>query len=292
MSTFRRYLAWLRLIEVTQVSGFASSGILFALRELTRPSITQSFLLFAATWMVYAAVYSFNSYCGFEDDIRNARLSYVKESGRNAFAGSALLFLLASLALYSLLDRRLVVLGAVNFLLWSFYSLPRIGLKHFPLTGTAVHVLTQLLNFQMAFLLLAEVTTYSLLVSAYFALLFAGGHLHHELLDYEADKEAGATTGAIFFGQKKAMRLYAGVFILGGLYWLALGLAHVIRPWELVAFLTPPVLQLGTMVYLRLTREVRFDALVLNRRLYRLYYFLGLAGYAGLKLGSLLSQRA
>ena len=153
-----------------------------------------------------------------------------------------------------------------------------------------MHVLTQVLNMQMAFILLAEVTKYSLLVSVYFALLFAGGHLHHELMDYEADKEVGARTAAVSMGQKKALRLYAAVFLVSAVYWLTLGLAGVIQPWELAPFLGAHLLQLVAMLYLRLTSEIRFDALVLNRRLYRLGYFLGVAGYALLKLGVLLSR--
>lgn len=287
MTSLKRYVAWLRLPEAVQVSGFASAGLLFAFPDFSQNALLDSLLFFGATFLTYGAVYSFNSYCGYDVDIRNERLSYVQGSRKGLFAGSTLVFLVIGLPIYAFLDPALAIIGAVSFALWALYSLPRIGMKHFPIAGTMVHLATQFLNFQMAFLLLTDVSAESLLLGVYFALLFAGGHLHHELIDYRADKDALARTSAVFIGQRNAVRVYAGVVLLSGLYWLGLGIKGVVQPWELIPFLGAPSLQLATMFYLDLPNEVRFNALLLNRRLYRFYYVLAFASYMALRFSAL-----
>ena len=41
----------------------------------------------------------------------------------------------------------------------------------------------------MGYVILEPLSLNSFFISIYFALLFSAGHLHHEVIDYEADKK-------------------------------------------------------------------------------------------------------
>ncbi len=267
-----RFASSLRLLEASQVAGFASLGILFALDQADRGGLGRSAMFVAATFLLYAAVYSFNSYGGYTADIRNVRLAHLRQTKRSTYAGLTVAFVGTSLLIYGHLARALVILAGVVFLLWCFYSLPRVGLKHFPLTGTLVHVATQIVTFQMAALAINRVTTHSLLVSLNFAVLFAAGHIHHELLDYSADREVGDRTLAVTFGPDTAIRIYISLLVAAAVYWLGLAASGVIRWWTAAPFLVAQVLQIGTAVVLGLTKNSGTHTLRRNQSLYRVYY--------------------
>jgi 4-hydroxybenzoate polyprenyltransferase len=283
MINLRHYFRWLRVIECLIMLGFPLAGAVFAAREISFSVVSRTLTFVAAILLHFLAVYSFNSYCGFADDINNKRLAYVRESPKAGFLVFTLLFLCLAFLLYSILNPWLMLMAAVSFVLWILYSMPRYGLKNFPVTGTLLHFVSQILHFQMGYLVLAPISTYSLVVSIYFALIFAGGHIHHELIDYEADKRAGIKTGAVFFGQKGYLVLYYIVFLSSGMYWVSLYAFGLVETWELIPFLGAFLLQSSAVLYFRLAHGKQFDFFLANRALHRIFYFLAGMIYVILK---------
>jgi 4-hydroxybenzoate polyprenyltransferase len=99
------------------------------------------------------------------------------------------------------IDPKLPYLAVASFLLWLIYSLPS-GAKSRPIWGTAIHFLSQIVQFHLGIIVFSQVTWSSFLVSIYFAIIFACGHLMHELKDFEADRAAGIRTNVVAYGQR------------------------------------------------------------------------------------------
>jgi len=284
MTKRKYYLEWLRVREVVLMLGFPIVGIFFALEKITISVVLRSLSFLLATLFLFLAIYSFNSYCGYTSDLGNLRLSHIQETPQKRFLRICLVCMVASLSIYFFLSSGLFLMGGISVILWFFYSLPKIGLKNFPLLGTVLHFISQILHFQMGFYLLSPLSLYSILVAIYFAFLFAGGHIHHEMIDYEADKKSGIITGAVYFGKHNAFDLSLFLFFVSGLYWMGLYKCHIVKLWEFLPFFGAFILQACTFIYFRSRIEKAPACLLDNRFLYRVYYIVGGLGYVMIKL--------
>ena len=152
-----------------------------------------------------------------------------------------------------------------------------------------LHFVAQVLHFQMGTLLFAPMTAGSVFVSIYFALLFSAGHLHHEMIDQEGDREAGLRTGAVFFGRSRALGMSCGLFLLAHVCWLFLFLNHWIAWRELVPFMTAFFLQVVTLFVLLRKQPTVSGVVLRHRTFYRVYYLLAGVAYFTWKIVSDLS---
>jgi 4-hydroxybenzoate polyprenyltransferase len=113
------------------------------------------------------------------------------------------------------------VIATVCVVLAAAYSHAR-GAKATPFAGTLVHLVAQPLLFHLGYLSFAPLSIRSLALSAFFALLFAGGHLMHELKDHDADLAAGLRTNAVRFGRARMTLAYRITVSLSLAYWIAI----------------------------------------------------------------------
>lgn len=282
-SKLKKYIERLRVKEISLMVGFPLVGVAFAADRISWPVATRVLVFAAGVFFHGMSVYASNSYFGYAKDLENVRHSYIRKMPKKLYLTWSIFFFCLALVVYSFLDLTLVALALVSVVIWLVYSLPRIGLKHFPLAGTTLHFFSEVLLFQMGFILLSPPSKYSFLISFYFSFLFAGGHFHHELIDYKADKKAGIRTGAVFLGRETASKLCLTVFIASGVYWILLFAFDTIRLWEFLPFYAAFLLHVGTMAYIQSKGKKQFDYLFLNRRLYRIYYLTGGLSYCAIK---------
>lgn len=219
----------IRLAEILLMTGF----VLIAIPFLPESSVSSaliarnSALLFAANFLLLVAVYSANGFFGFKADRLNPRLSSHQFSTPRKYQAVTLVTLVSSLVLFWWLNTNLPFLGALSFLLWVFYSAPG-GAKGRPILGTLVHLLGQVLQFHLCILAFTQPTLSTLAASVYFGLLFASGHLMHEVKDHESDAAAGIRTNAVAFGPGRVIAFYRFAIFLIPIYWLALRLGDLI----------------------------------------------------------------
>ncbi len=116
----------------------------------------------------------------------------------------------------------LVVLALLDALLWVLYCQPKVLFKSKPVVGSVIHLIAGTINFLLGYLLVSQFDLRGILIGLYFAIIFTGGHLNHELRDYEADKENGYNTSAIFWGKKPVFIASVLLFTLSNLYLLLL----------------------------------------------------------------------
>ncbi len=263
---------WLRIGESALMLGFPLVGVLFAINEISGTNIGSAIWFAIAIFLLSISIYTFNAYCGRNWDSDNPRLAVNKGDSERFYLLIPIFSLIMSILALWLLDITLAVLALVNFILWALYSYPRIGFKNKPIAGTIVHFLSQILLFQMGYLVLSAVSARSILASIFFALLFSGGHLQHEVIDYKVDKEAGIRTNAVVFGPRTAEKIEFSIFLFAAIYWSLLYYVEVIYRYEYLPFVLASCLQLTTMLIfgVKIAEEQRFS--LLNRALYRFYF--------------------
>lgn len=119
-------------------------------------------------------------------------------------------------------------LGLSTIPVGAAYSWKRLPLKTVPALSSLSHMVFGILIFTLGAWSVSELTMVPLAVGAYFGLVFAAGHLHHEVADLETDRSSGVETHAVRYGGKST--LWAGfvLWCISCAYFTALALLRVV----------------------------------------------------------------
>ena len=132
------------------------------------------------------------------------------------------------------------------------------------------------MHFLLGYTLFRPLDASGLMISLFFGLVFAGGHLNQEVRDYEGDLLGGIRTSAVVFGCRRAflasLVLFTAAYaILAGL--AALGIVPRLLLWSIVLW----PLHVGWSLR-ALRRGLGFETALWMQRRYRLLFALiGLA---------------
>lgn len=195
----------------------------------------------------------------------------------------------AALALLACLGENLSLwAGLASLGLGICYSMRWLPFKQVPVLASLVHVLEGDLAFAIGWWSSGNCSWEALLPGLTFGLVFAAGHLHHEVRDLEADRRAGVRTCAVRFGPRRTM--WAGFAL-----WLGSAVPLSLFAWQRPAIPDLPawinlLLVIGYLVLFLATGRggdrASAKRLFRLRRLYRLLYlFGGLLMVAGLLAG-------
>ena len=263
-------------LQASPILGSFLGGFSFERSGLIRPG---SLLL--GSLALTAHVFVFNDWAGHSSDIRDPRRAALVFSRRGisrrqvAYVATALL-ILANVA-FAAVGSAAVLIGAAIGVLSLLYSCsPGFG-KSTPIVGSINHLLGGALHFLLGYTLSHALDARGLVISLFFGLVFAGGHLNQEVRDYEGDLLNGIRTNAVAFGCRRtflaslctftaAYAILAVLAVLGILPRLLLWTTLVVWPlhvaWSLRA----------------LQRGLGFETAVWMQRRYRLLFaFIGLA---------------
>jgi 4-hydroxybenzoate polyprenyltransferase len=233
-----------RALEILLMPGFVLAAIPFAGEITSGRLVTSGLLLSAASILLVAGVYATNSYFGFPTDRFNARLQIRRWDNPSRYPPMAVVALLASLVIFGRIGSTLPWLAILSFLLWVIYSVPQ-GAKSRPIWGTAVHFLSQVVQFHLGFLAFSSASPRSVLISFFFAALFSGGHLIHEVKDYASDRVAGIRTNVVVYGPAKVVAFYRASLVLLPFYWGMLFLLKLLTPGQFVPFFLATILHVA-----------------------------------------------
>jgi 4-hydroxybenzoate polyprenyltransferase len=289
-STFRQYARAMQHFVSTrglEVLVLQASPILgcFLGGFSVKPSgvIRLSFLVIGSLALT-AHVFVFNDWAGHGSDIRDPRRSTLvfarRGIGRRQVARVATGLLIFANVAFAADGRRTVLLGAAIAALSVLYSCsPRLG-KSTPIVASINHLLGGALHFLLGYTLSRPLDASGLMISLFFGLVFAGGHLNQEVRDYEGDLLNGIRTSAVIFGCRRAFlaslfTFTAAYAILAGL--AALGMLPGLLLWSIVLW---PLHVAWSLRALR--RGLGFETALWMQRRYRLLFALiGLAMLAG-----------
>ncbi len=269
-----KFLKALRIPEVTLMTGFFMIGAVFAITALDAETLIKLAVIGAACFFLIISIYAFNSFFGKKQDEKNDRLNDLKNLGKWGFFITSIVSLLISLSLGLYLNTviPLALLGVA--VLWVLYSLPVFGLKAIPFAGTALHFVAQIIHFNMVFYVFAPLSWNSLLISLFFSFGFAGGHLNHEVIDYDADKQAGIRTGAVLVGLAWGIWLSFILFTAGVILLLVLFATGNIDPLVLAVIVAGYLVQLISFIALKPHMIAKRNYIFRYRNIYRVVFFL------------------
>jgi 4-hydroxybenzoate polyprenyltransferase len=231
------HLTALRLPEVTLMVGLFVIGSAFALDRVTADAAARLTLYGTASWFFICSVYAMNAWGGYKEDLGNPKFPTLGRVRPSFFLRVVGVSFVVFVVLFSIIDLRILALAIASYSLWTLYCVPRVGLKLFPVPGAAVHVVSQIVHFQMGWLLFRPLSWTSLLLSVYFAIVWTAGYLNHQVMDHPYDSQARVPTSAVCFGVRRVDIASALMFSLGGVYWAALYFLGLLERWELWPFL-------------------------------------------------------
>jgi len=213
-TSFSVLLKALRSSEVLLMTGFSMIGTLYTGSWPWTAPWTFLMCFFTALMFVYS-IYALNSFADHEEDGNSDRLRFTTNISsskyRLLFAVSSAVFWVGawSGSLWSL------VAGIVAVFLWMMYYLPPLRLKSRLWWGTVIHFVAGVFHFHVGYCYFAEIGTGSIVISSYFGLLLATGHVNHEIIDHQHDSSSGIATSAVRIGTARTQRIRTILSILG-----------------------------------------------------------------------------
>ena len=240
-----RLLSTIRFHEVLPLQGSPAIGAVLAISTFGWDDLGRAALLLAGSCCLVAHVFVFNDWSGIEGDLRSparADRTFVAFGvDRRSVGHAAVGLLVAALAFCAFLGVVPLVVATGIAVTSALYSSPATHLKGRPVLGTALHFAGASLHFMLGYSCFAPVDAGAIATSGFFGLVFAAGHLMHEVRDYEGDLTNDIQTNAVAFGRRTSLIAGATVFcaayaLLAGLAW-----AGVLPKIMIVALLAIPL---------------------------------------------------
>jgi len=210
-----RCLSCLRVTDILVLQGSPLLGAAFALHRPYAEHAMRLAILTAANVCLVAHVFAFNDWANLSADIadpnRTSRVFTVNGVDRAEMGGLAIALLAASLLLFGLLGATTQYLALGVALFSTLYSLSWFNWKGKPLLNSAAHLGGGTLHFLLGYSIGSPLDRRGVVIAAFFALIFAAGHLTQEIRDHQADVRNAIRTNAVIFGRR---RIFAASLVL------------------------------------------------------------------------------
>ncbi len=270
---FKKTIKALRLAEVLLMTGFILIGAIFAIPNNSEILWVELIAVSISSYLLMLSVYTTNSLLGYELDKKNNRLKNLNFISKPIYTISTIIFYGISLIICIFIKPESVILHFTIFVLWFLYGMPGFG-KHLPIVGTIIHILVAVVQFNFAYMFLAPISEVSVFISIFFALLISGGHLHHEIIDYEADKLNKIKTSTVKWGVKNTKYFSFSIFVIAHSYWCLLLITGYIELFWFISFFGGFLIHLGMFISKGTKFENNYQARLKYRLIYRIVYFI------------------
>jgi 4-hydroxybenzoate polyprenyltransferase len=212
-SSFQRYarvvrhFASTRALEVLALQASPILGCLLGGFSLERRSVIRLGLLLLGSLALTAHVFVFNDWAGHSTDMRDPRRATIvfarRYISRRQVARVAIALLIFANVAFATVGSPAILLGAAIAALSLLYSCsPSFG-KSTPIVASLNHLLGGALHFLLGYTLSRPLDPKGLVISLFFGLVFAGGHLNQEVRDFDGDQLNGIRTNAVVFGCRR-----------------------------------------------------------------------------------------
>ncbi|HEX3280959.1 MAG TPA: UbiA family prenyltransferase [Pyrinomonadaceae bacterium] len=269
-----------RAFEVLALQASPILGILLSGFSPGTCGVVGPGLLLLGSVALTAHVFVFNDWAGHVCDLRDTRrVTLVFErrglGSRHVAQVAVALLLLANVA-FAVIGIRAILLGAGITVLSLLYSGSQSFGKSTPIAASFNHLLGGTLHFLLGYTVCHALDSRGVLISLFFGLVFAAGHLNQEVRDYEIDLLNEIRTSAVVFGCRRTF--LASMYIFTAAYAVLFTLAAVgILPrlllWSVAAWLLHVLWSVQA-----LRRGLRFETAIWMQRRYRLLFaFIGIA---------------
>lgn len=212
-SSFRHYarimqhFASTRATEVLALQASPVFGIFLGGFTLQQWGVIRPSLLFLGSLALTAHIFVFNDWAGYNSDIHDPQrrtLVFARQGiSRREVAIVAIALLLFANIAFAAVSGLAILLGIAIAALSVLYSYSANFGKSTPIVGSINHLLGGALHFLLGYTLVHPLDGNGLMMSLFFGLVFAGGHLNQEVRDYEGDLLNGIRTTAVVFGRER-----------------------------------------------------------------------------------------
>jgi 4-hydroxybenzoate polyprenyltransferase len=273
-----QHFASTRALEVLALQASPILGSSLGGFSLERYGVLRLGLLLLGSLALTAHVFVFNDWAGRGSDIRDPLRPRVFArrgiSSRQVARFAVALLIIANVA-FATVGRPAMLLGAAIAALSLLYSWsPNFG-KSMPIVASINHLLGGALHFLLGYSSFHALDNRGVVISLFFGLVFAAGHLNQEVRDREGDHFNGIRTSAVVFGCRRTF--IASLFFFTAAYALLVGLAALgILPRLLLLSVVMWVLHVAWS-FRALRRGLGFETALWMQQRYRLLFaFIGL----------------
>ncbi|HEV8580092.1 MAG TPA: UbiA family prenyltransferase [Thermoanaerobaculia bacterium] len=243
-SALLRYASILRLRDILVLQGSPLIGAALAIGRPQTHDFSRLAILLTGNVLLMAHVFMLNDWAGLAADLTDphkaAGVFRARGVGTREIGGLTAGFLAVSLLLFSRLGALTAALALAIAVLSALYSLPRFDWKGKPLLNSAAHLGGGIVHFLLGYSLGSAIDRRGVTTAAFFALIFAAGHLTQEIRDYEGDARNAIRTNAVIFGPRRTFAASLVLFTLAHLLFLLLALREILpRPLAAVVLLHP-----------------------------------------------------
>jgi len=258
-------------LQASPILGILLGGFRLERRDVIRPG-----LLLLGSLALTAHIFVFNDWVGYNSDIHDpqrANLVSARQGiSRREVAGVAIALLIFANVAFAAVGGLALLIGATIAALGFLYSCSTSFGKSTPIMGSINHLLGGALHFLLGYILVHALDANGLVMSLFFGLVFAGGHLNQEVRDYESDLLNGIRTTAVVFGCHRTFlaslcTFTAAYAIPAGL--AALGILPRLLLWSPIVWLLHIACSLRA-----LQRGLGFETAIWMQRRYRLLFAL------------------
>lgn len=275
-----RHFASTRAPEVLALQASPILGSVLGGFSLERCGVLRLGLLLTGSLALTAHVFVFNDWAGHSSDVRDPRRATLVFDSRGIskrqVARLAIALIIIANVAFAIVGRPAMMIGAAIAILSLLYSCSSSFGKSMPIVASINHLLGGALHFLLGYTLCHAVDASGFLISLFFGLVFAAGHLNQEVRDYEGDLLNGIRTSAVVFGCRRTF--IASLCIFTAAYALlvvmaALGIMPRLLLWSTLMWLLHVAWSLRA-----LKRGLGFETALWMQRRYRLLFaFIGLA---------------
>ncbi len=225
----------MRLRESVPFFGIAFLGGLMSLEPAEVFPPTTVLFTMAGTFLLAIFTFTFNDLQDVEYDIRSGFKSDRPLVSGSVYISSVRVIsvttMVAGLALLGIgTPLPVLCVGISTVIMAVAYSWRRTSLKKVPLISSMVHLAGGTLIFVAGAWSVIQPDPLSFMIGAYFGLVFAAGHLHHEVADFKADQESGVKTNAVRFGARPILWIGFTLWCLSCAHYSVLALQGIVPP--------------------------------------------------------------
>lgn len=223
-----KHFATTRSLEVLALQASPFLGIFLGGFNFQEGSVVQLGLLLLGSLALTIHVFVFNDWAGHgSDSLDPRRAMFVftqKGISRHQVACVATALLIIANVCFACIGGTAVLLANAIAGLSVLYSYSSGFGKNTPVLASVNHLIGGALHFLLGYTLFHPIDVRGVVISLFFGLVFAGGHLNQEVRDYEGDCLSGIRTSAVVFGCKRTF--VVSVLIFSAAYVMLAGLSH------------------------------------------------------------------
>jgi 4-hydroxybenzoate polyprenyltransferase len=271
----RIYYVALRVKEILLIGGVTFLGLVFNTTSYDQSMFSRWLVIMLASYSLLGHAFASNDWSGYKYDKND-----VNKSNRPLMKGelslteikvmciSLLIFSLTMAAIVSYISL-LMVIGVVilNYL----YSGEKVFLKSMPVISTIIHGLGATLGFLLGYGSLGYLDFTGISFAFYFGILYAAGHLNHEISDLDSDRLSGIPTNADLLGKKKAFIFSFILFSFSFVYVILLSFQGVL-PQTIIIGVVIAYPVYSYFFWTTLYSSLSYESMISFRRKYRFIF--------------------